>query len=185
VRSDKWGCGLSAGAAPIPYVFFTEQRGSARRSPQLPTAHPAACTRAGPAADKSRTVGFWPSPRLPADCMASPKSCRTMALGPICGKVVIKRQVIANNGATRVGHISVDGPGSIRSAAVRLLKSLGACVTAAAPLTCRAARTRTHEPAAGADGQPRPALLMRCKNLRMIAMRNAQCAGGRPMAAHR
>jgi hypothetical protein len=50
VRSDKWGCGLRAGAAPIPHMFFTEQRGSARRSPRLATAYPAACTQAGPAA---------------------------------------------------------------------------------------------------------------------------------------
>jgi hypothetical protein len=69
-------------------MFFTEQRGSARRScppPTLPRA-----LEPGRLPNESRTVGFWPSSSLPADCMASPKSCRTVALGPICGKVVIK-----------------------------------------------------------------------------------------------
>jgi hypothetical protein len=35
-----------------------------------------------------------------------------------------------NNHATRVGQIPADGPGAIGSAAVQLLKSPGACVTA-------------------------------------------------------
>jgi hypothetical protein len=119
-----------------------------------------------------------------------------MALGPICGKVVLlERQVIANNGATRVGQRPVDGPGAIGSAAVQLLKSLGVCVTAVcvtehvelpADFTspvCRTGRTRSYGPAVGADGRPRLARLMRRRNLRMIVMRGAPAAG--PMVANR